>query len=80
MWPMELAPYEEPTVSRTVSFDFPQVYEKGMTIAFETHFGEPFVGGCRLENIIVVTDHGWENLYTMPDEEIIVPKHSLIMD
>ena len=77
---MGLAPYEEPTVSRTVSFDYPQVYEKGMTIAFETHFGEPFVGGCRLENIIVVTDNGWENLYTMPDEEIIVPKHSLIMD
>jgi Xaa-Pro aminopeptidase len=75
---MGLAPYEEPIVSRTVSFDNPQVFEKGMTIAFETHFGEPFVGGCRLENIVVVTDNGWENLYTMPDEEIIVPTHSLI--
>ena len=73
-----LAPYEEPIVSRTASFQHPQVYEKGMTIAFETHFGEPFVGGCRLENVIVVTENGWENLYTMPDQEIIVPTHSVI--
>ncbi len=77
---MGLAPYEEPIVSRTSSLEHPQVYEKGMTIAFETHFGEPFVGGCRLENIILVTDQGWENLYTMPDEEIIVPRHSLMKD
>jgi Xaa-Pro aminopeptidase len=73
-----LAAYEEPIVSRTTSPKYPQVYEKGMTIAFETHFGEPFVGGCRLENVIVVTKNGWENLYTMPDEKIIVPPHSLI--
>lgn len=75
---MGLAAYEHPIVSRTVSFDHPQVFEKGMTIAFETHFGEPFRGGCRLENIVVVTEEGWENLYTMPDHEIIVPTHSLI--
>ena len=73
-----LAPYEEPIVSRTASLEHPQVYEKGMTIAFETHFGEPFIGGCRIENVVVVTDNGYENLYAMPDDEIIVPKHSIL--
>jgi len=74
-----LGQYEVPVTSRTTSFKFPQVYEKGMTMACETMFGEPGVGGCRLENVIVVTDNGYENLYTMPDEEIIVPEHSLLV-
>lgn len=74
-----LAQYEAPITSRTISFKYPQVYEKGMTMACETYFGESWVGGCQLENVIVVTDNGYENLYTMPDEEIIVPEHSLLV-
>lgn len=74
-----LAQYEAPITSRTISFNYPQVYEKGMTMACETYFGESWVGGCQLENVIVVTDNGYENLYTMPDEEIIVPEHSLLV-
>lgn len=74
-----LAQYEIPITSRTISDKYPQVYEKGMTMACETYFGDPWVGGCQLENVIVVRENGYENLYTMPDEEIIVPEHSLLV-
>ena len=40
--------------------------------------GEDWVGGVRLENIGVVTDNGWENIYQWPDEEIICPSNQLI--
>ena len=73
-----LTPYEPPRISRCCSLDYPQPIEKGMVIALETWMGEDWVGGVRLENMGVVTDNGWENIYQWPDEEIICPPHQLI--
>ena len=53
------------------------VLEEGITIAAETWAGEPSVGGCRVENIYLITKNGCENLYCMPDEEILVPPGSV---
>ena len=53
------------------------VLEEGMTLAAETWAGEPGVVGCRIENIYLVTKNGCENLYCMPDEEILVPPGSV---
>ena len=73
-----LSGYEYPRIGRCCSIDHPQLIEKGMVIALETWDGEDFVGGVRLENMGVVTDNGWENLYQWPDEEITCPMHQLI--
>ena len=71
-----LSQYEPPLIGRAF---WPQTIEKGMTFSLETWDGEDGVGGCRIENIIVVNDTGCENLYTWPDEEIVVPEHSLLI-
>ncbi|MFC1917900.1 M24 family metallopeptidase [Chloroflexota bacterium] len=73
-----LSSYELPRISRCCSLDYPQEIRKGMTIAMETWMGEDGHGGVRIENMGVVTDNGWENLYQWPDEEIICPSHQLI--
>jgi Xaa-Pro aminopeptidase len=52
------------------------VLEEGMTLALETWAGEPGVGGCRLENVYLITKNGCENLYCMPDKEILIPPGS----
>ena len=57
--------------------DYPQPLEKGMTIAIETWWGEDWVGGCRIENIGVITDTGFENLYAWPDDGITMAEHVL---
>ena len=64
--------------TEVISFDCPELVEKNMTLAYETWFGEDFVGGCRIENAGVVTDKGWEKLYTTPYDEILVPTRSLL--
>ena len=74
-----LTQYDRPTIQRGISFDFPEEIKKGMVFALETYEGEDFVGGIRLENVVAVTDDGCENLYTWPDEEIMVPEHSLLI-
>ena len=71
-----LTQYEPPMIGRSF---LPQTIEEGMTIALETWYGEEGVGGCRVENMVVVNDVGCENLYTWPDEEIVVPEHSLLI-
>ena len=60
----------------------PQEIKKGMTIAMETWAGQldtvhGWRGGCRLENIYLVTEKGSENLYSMPDDHIICPPHAM---
>ncbi|MFC1968470.1 M24 family metallopeptidase [Chloroflexota bacterium] len=67
-----LSLYEEPIAHRAFSFEHPQTYEKGMVMAVETAFGEPFVGGSRLEEDLVVTETGYEILTRMPVEKMIV--------
>ncbi len=71
-----LTQYEPPMIGRSF---WPATIEKGMTLAMETWYGEDGVGGCRIENVVVVNDTGCEKLYTWPDEEIIVPEHSLLI-
>ncbi len=75
-----LAQHEYPSISRRVSLDYPQPIEKGMVIALETWWGEDWVGGCRVENVGVITDSGFESLYTWPDEGITVAQHSLLIE
>jgi Xaa-Pro dipeptidase len=72
-----LVQYEPPIIARMNSIEDPMVLEAGMTIAMETWAGEPGIGGCRLENVYLVTEKGCENLYAMPDMHIIVPPHSI---
>ena len=75
-----LSQHEYPYVNRNVSLDFPQPIEVGNVVALETQCGRDFIGGCRTENVVAVTEKGCENLYRWPDDEIIVPRHSLLID
>ena len=73
-----LSLYEKPVISRAYSFDDPMVFEKNMTFAIETQQGEEGVGGARLEEMVVVTDKGYEVISRWPAEEITVARHSLV--
>ena len=64
--------YDIPIVNRLWSFDHPQVFEEGMTLAVECREGETRVGGVRLENMLVVTKNGAEIMDYFPREEILV--------
>lgn len=63
--------YEEPVISRVFSFDYPQTFEPGMVIAVECREGERGYGGVRLEEMVLVTEDGYEVLTTWPSEELI---------
>ncbi len=43
-----------------------------MVIAYESAEGEHFVGGARLENMVVITPNGPEVIDHYPSDEIIV--------
>ena len=64
-------PYGMPVVNRQWSLRHPQPFEKGMIIAYESLEGVRRVGGCRLEDMVVVTDDGCEVLDHFPRDEII---------
>ncbi|MFC1970845.1 M24 family metallopeptidase [Chloroflexota bacterium] len=77
-----LLSYDYPVITRDNALRFPQPIKEGMTIALEAWYGQPDIvggwrGGCRVENVWLVTKNGHENLYAMPDEEIICPHHAL---
>jgi Xaa-Pro dipeptidase len=77
-----LGQYEYPVITRDNALRFPQPIKKNMTIAMETWFGQldtvnGWRGGCRLENVWLITERGHENLYALPDEEIICPPHAI---
>jgi Xaa-Pro aminopeptidase len=75
-----LGQHEYPFIGRICSLDDPLPIEKGMVVALETWHGEYGVGGCRIENVYLVTDDGYELTQgSWPDEEITVPNHSLII-
>lgn len=67
-----LSLYEEPTIARLWSFDHPEIFEEGMVIAVEGREGEHFVGGSRLEEMVLVTATGTELLTRIPANEILV--------
>ncbi|MEE8608421.1 MAG: M24 family metallopeptidase [Nitrospiraceae bacterium] len=64
--------YDIPIINRLWSFNHPQLFEEGMTIAVESREGETRVGGVRLENMVVVTKDGAEILDCFPRDEILV--------
>jgi len=64
--------YDIPIINRLWSFDHPQVFEEGMTIAVESREGETRAGGARLENMLVVTKNGAEIMDYFPRDEILV--------
>ena len=64
--------YDIPIINRLWSFDHPQVFEEGMTLAVESREGETRVGGARLENMLVVTKNGAEIMDYFPRDEILV--------
>lgn len=67
-----LSLYEYPVSNRLWSFDHPQIYEKGMTMAVEAAAFDPLLGRLKLEEEVVVTADGVEILTRMPVKEIIV--------
>lgn len=74
--------YDYPLITRDNALRFPQPIKEGMTIAMETWYGQTdtvhgWRGGCRLENVWLITKNGHEKLYAMPDDHIIVPPHAL---
>ena len=54
------------------------VFEKCMTFAIETQQGEEGIGAIRLEEMVVVTDRGYEIMTRWPIKEITTVKHSIL--
>lgn len=69
---MGLALYEYPICNRLWSLKYPQVMQKGMTMAVEAMEFHPLVGRTKLEEIIVVTDNGCEIFTRMPVKEMMI--------
>lgn len=69
--------HEIPTISRAWSLDHPQDIKVGQVIALHFWDGEAGKGGARIENIGVVTEQGWENIFTFPYDGIMLPPFQL---
>ncbi len=60
----------KPVTSRFFSLDNPEIYEKGMVMAFETYCGRGN-DGARIEEQFVVTDNGVRMLSKFPSKNVI---------
>lgn len=63
--------YEYPIIWREASLNDPLPLEPGMTFAIETQHGRPGKHGVRIEEMIHVTEKGFEKLSHYPYENII---------
>jgi Xaa-Pro aminopeptidase len=59
----------EPPYITTFAKDNPIVLKPGMVFSIEPYAGKPGVGGVRLEQTVLVTEHGVEILSPYPFEE-----------
>jgi len=75
-----LGNHDLPIIHRSVSFQHPEVLEKGMVLSLEPWYGENFAGGVRLEDTGVITEKGFESFYTLPLGELLVPRSSMIFE
>ncbi|MGI9585190.1 MAG: M24 family metallopeptidase [Acidimicrobiia bacterium] len=66
-----LAQYDPPVISRIWSLDHPVEIETGMTFALETQHGKLHDFGVRLEEMLYVTDDGYEMVTSYKSHEII---------
>jgi Xaa-Pro aminopeptidase len=63
--------YDPPFFWRPISLKYPQKLEAGMVIALETQGGTPDNRcGVRVEDMIIITDGGYEVISRWPKEEI----------
>lgn len=69
--------HDMPNISRFWSLDNPLEIKVGQCVAIHTCYGEPGVGGVRIENIGVVTENGWENFFALPYDGIFVSPYQL---
>jgi Xaa-Pro dipeptidase len=67
-----LAQYDPPVISRIWSLDHPVEIKPGMTFALETQNGVLHDHGVRLEEMLYVTETGYEMVSTYQQHEIIV--------
>ena len=65
-----LRQYEIPVINRQWSLKHPQVFEPGMVVAIESREGEAGVGAVRLEDMVIVTEHGAEIIDRFPRNQI----------
>jgi Xaa-Pro aminopeptidase len=63
--------YEYPIIWREASLNDPIPLEKGMTFAIETQHGTPGSHGVRMEEMVHVTENGYEILSKWPIQEMI---------
>ena len=71
-----LSIWEKPIFSRLVSLDHPETLETGMVFALETYW--PAADGwsaARIEEEVVVTEHGCEIITKFPAEQLLIAGH-----
>lgn len=69
--------HDFPNISRFWSLECPIEIKEGQCIAIHTCYGEPGVGGVRIENVGVVTKDGWQNFFALPYDGIYMPEYQL---
>ena len=67
-----LSVHEYPFMKPTWSEKYPLEFEEGMVMAIECREGENYVGGVRLEEVIVVTENGCDVIGSWPGDTLIV--------
>lgn len=67
-----LSVHEYPFFKPAWASKHPLEFEEGMVLAIECRAGKDFVGGVRLEEVVVVTETGCEIIGKWPAEELVV--------